>query len=111
MGVSTTMYTVFGVKIQFDSDFIDQAEADGVYHTLEKYIIADGMGGEYIVVGKVLFDSGDMRWDAPEGFEEIDVTALEDGRAEVVAAFNEHLPDRRGILDQPWKLFSFVHYS
>ena len=113
MGVSTNCYTVYGRKLPYDAKFSDAFHSmpTSEIEAMEKHVIIDGMSGEYMVVGAILFDSGDARWQALEGFAEIDVGDLERGRRETQAAFVEHMPDSAALLDGPWKLMTFVHYS
>lgn len=101
MGVDITAYTVYGVKIEYDSEFCD-AYYDN--EELEEYVIIDGMGGEYMVLGAQLYVGGD-------GFETIDISALPERKAEVVAAFKKYMPEYAHLLDGEWQILAFMHYS
>lgn len=106
MGVDVATYTVFGVKLPYDDDFTDAMYAGDAYREVEDFVVADGMSGEYIVIGKKLFDS-----EKSEEFQAIDIGTLPAAEGEVRQKFAEHFPTRLAMLDGPWQLMTFVHYS
>jgi len=108
MGVSTNVYTVYGVRHDWDEEFSEAY--DDVYEDLEQFVILDGMSGEYIVIGEILFDSGDSRWEPMAGFSNIDISDLPQKRADVERAFAEKLPSHTRMLEGDWSLMTFVHY-
>jgi|GEM_PF-5548632 len=108
MGISTNVYTIYGVRHKWDEAFSEAF--DDVYEGLEDYVVIDGMGGDYMVVGAKLFDSGDSRWEPMEGFAEIDISDLPHKKAEVEQAFTEKLPSQIRMLEGDWSLMTFVHY-
>jgi hypothetical protein len=110
MGVSQNVYTVYGVKVDYDNSLSDLMYEGDQYAEFEKIVIADGMGGEYMVIGAILFDSGDARWEPMEGFAEIDITDLPGKQAEVREQFTRLAEPYARLLDAPWKLMTFVHY-
>jgi len=59
MGVSTNIYTFYGVKIEWDDDFHEAY--DEVYADLQVPVIVDAMMGEYIVCYSILATSA-MVW-------------------------------------------------
>src|ERR1035437_10463759 len=87
MGVSTNIYTYYGIKIPYNQEFADAY--DNVYENCPVDVLIDGMGGDYIVLGKKLFDSGDFRWDMEDGddFKEIDPDELADIERDYKLAF------------------------
>ena len=112
MGTSTHVYAVYGVKIPWDPDFCDAHEE--VYDDADlPDLVFDGMSGEYVVVGKILFDSGDFRW----GFEKgdvakvIDPTKLPEIEQEYKEQFKRKFPSFSSIVDQPFSLHVFLHWS
>lgn len=109
MGVSTEAFTFYGVKLDWNDEF---AEAyDDYYDALESVVILDGMGGDYIVIGAKLFESGDSRWDAMSGFGIIDVNSLDAEKKAATDLFLEHMPEFSSLIEGEWKLMTFIHYS
>ena len=54
MGVSCHFYTIHGVKIAWDESFNEAY--DEVYDDKDTpFILFDGMGGEYIIFGNIIF--------------------------------------------------------
>lgn len=109
MGVSVECFTIYGLNLPWDDDLANAI--DDAYEHLEDVVAVDGMGGEYIVIGKKLFASGDSRWEAMDGFTEIDVSDLESHQREVIAIVTRHIPSFVNVLSGKWKLMTFVHYS
>lgn len=112
MGVSTNFYTVFGLKTEWNDKF-HEAYDDAYSDEDTPMVIADGMGGDYIVLGTVLYDSGDMRWGFEKGdsFKEIEIETLSIKEQEYKAKFIAKFPQFRGLMDAPFKLMTFAHYS
>lgn len=109
MGVDVTAYTVYGVKIDYDNEFCDAYyEDDDVNAAMQEYVVADGMGGRYIVLGAKLFH-GCAYDDA--GFEIIDISALQEKKEEAIMAFKKHMPGYAHMLDGDWQILAFMHYS
>lgn len=115
MGVDTRFITMFGVKIDWSDEFSDAYEdayaADDYNGSNLPYVIMDGMMGEYMVFGEPLLETESMRWEAPSGFVEVDVNELDKHREMYIQKFGETFPDFAHIVDVPWKVISFVHYS
>lgn len=115
MGINTHYYTVYGVKIDdYDTEF--SAAWDEVYDEVKDNqdlaIIADGMGGDYMIFGKILFDSGDLRWSEIEDtHSDIDLTMLPEYKHKCVEQFVRYFPAFGTYMDLEWKLMTFVHYS
>lgn len=114
MGINTHYYTVYGVKIDYNDDLGEAL--DEVWDELQKEddlaIIADAMGGEYMVIGKILFDSGDLRFnDFKDSFEVISNGELPIYRIDVTNAFSRLFHKFTDLLDGDWNLMTFVHYS
>ena len=116
MGINTHYSTVYGVKI----DSYDEALSEELYGEGDQYdvveastdldVIMDGMGGNYMVMGKILFDSGDLRWSKiKDTFVEVDMSKLTDIRLGAVQEMNKLLPDFSHYLDGEWKIMTFMH--
>lgn len=115
MGINTHYYTVYGVKIDgYPEDFSEAYDEkyDEVQNHPDFDVIADGMGGSYIIIGKVLFDSGDLRYnDIEDAYVEIDTTWLKSYKVKSKKAFLEMFPEYEDYMNLEWKLMTFVHYS
>jgi hypothetical protein len=112
MGVSTNFYTIYGIKVDWDEAFNDAY--DEVYDDMDTpYVLFDGMGGEYIIFGEILFNSGDARWGFEDGdsFKEIDLSKLSEIETNYKKQFVEKFPQFKHLVDQPFKVMSLAHYS
>jgi hypothetical protein len=112
MGVSTNFYTIHGIKIAWDDVFSDMYNE--VYDDEDTpYVLIDGMSGEYMIFGTVLFDSGDARWGFEDGdsYKEIDLCELTIHENEYKESFNEKFSQFSHYMDQPFKLMTITHYS
>jgi len=115
MGVDTYFMTMYGVKTDWYEDFSDAYEeaysADGYHGANLPHVVQDGMMGEYMVFGVSLLETESMRWEAPSGFVEVDIGELDKDREAYIKHFTETFPDFAHVVDKPWKVISFVHYS
>ena len=118
MGINTHYYTVYGVKIdEYVNELSDELHQNNLYDTIKQSeeldIVMDGMGGEYTIIGKILFDSGDLRWnEINDTFVEINPAWLKSYRVKATNAFREYFPDHIALIETaPWKLMTLVHYS
>jgi hypothetical protein len=112
MGISTNFYTIYGIKVEWDDAFNDAY--DEVYDDEDTpFVLTDGMSGEYMVFGAVLFDSGDARWGFEEGdsFKEIDTNTLVNLELGYRTEFLAKFPEFAYIIEQPFKLMTLAHYS
>lgn len=121
MGINQHFYSVYGVYVdKYDDDLSDELFQEPNKYALfetgelpEDFgIIMDAMGGEYMVLGKVLFDSGDQRYsEVKDVCVATDLTKLADYRRDYMRTFSEHFPNFDHYLDEPWKFITFAHYS
>ena len=115
MGINTHYYTVYGIKHPEYTNELSET-LDEKYDELEANpdvdVIADGMGGQYTIIGKILFDSGDLRYnDIEDTFVEINPAHLKMYKVKATNAFNELLPDLKHMTEGEWKLMTLVHYT
>lgn len=121
MGINTHYYTVYGVHVDgYDDELSDALYGEGdLYLLLEDStlpedfgLIMDGMGGNYMVFGKILFDSGDLRYnDFEDTFVEISMDDLAEHKAQYIEQFMNYFPGFGHYLDREWKLMTFMHLS
>lgn len=118
MGINTHYYTVYGIHVNdYDEDLSEEMYGEGdKYDVVEDStnldVIMDGMGGNYMVIGKILFDSGDLRWnDFKDTFVEIDTGELTAIRISAEQEMQKLLPNFAHYLDGEWKLMTFMHLS
>ena len=112
MGISTHVYAILGVKIPWDDEF--NAAHELVYDDPDvPDLIFDGMGGEYTVLGKILFDSGDFRWGFEKGdvWKTLDLSQFAEMEQDYRAAFARKFPEFTHLLSQPFELHVFLHWS
>lgn len=118
MGINTHYYTVYGVHVNsYDDELSDVLYGEGdLFNTIEECpdldIIMDGYGGSYMIIGKILFDSGDLRWsEVKDTFVEIELFELNEHRDRCTEQFMNHLPGFGHYMDREWKLMTFMHLS
>jgi len=118
LGINTHYYTVYGVKINsYDKELSEEMYGDGDKYDIVKAsadldVIMDDMGGKYMIFGKILFDSGDLRWNEfKDTFVEINPTYLKSYKVKAMQEFKKLLPDFFHYLDGEWKLMTFMHLS
>jgi hypothetical protein len=118
MGINTHYYTVYGVHIKnYDNELSEELYGEGdKYEVVESStdldILLDGMSGEYMIFGKILFDSGDLRWnDFKDTFVEVDMSKLTDIRLGATQEMQKLLPNFAHYLDNEWKIMTFMHLS
>lgn len=112
MGVSTNVYAIYGVRLEWDDELIDMMEE--YYDKTDSYgvdSICDYMCGEYMVFGILLYNSGDARWGEMCNIESIDISNLADEREEYIRRFEKLYPSKLDLISVPWKLECFVHAS
>lgn len=84
---------------------------------VECAIITDGMDCDYIIIGKILFDGGDLRWgDTLDDFVEIatseeNLKSIKDAALAYLEANIEHDTLVAEMKNGEWKMMVFVHYS
>ena len=111
MGVSTNIYGVYGVKIDWDSSFFEAYEE--VYDDDDTpIIISDEMCGEYMVFGTKLYDSGDFRYGMEDGdtWKTIDPSVLSKTEEAYKWIFVKKFPQFVHYMNEPFKLIIFTHY-
>ena len=120
MGINTHYYTMYGIHRPYSDAISDKLYETDLYEKFEKKgdcaIIMDGMCGEYMVIGKILFDSGDLRWSEEEDtWMEIFPTpkVLKGYKELAIEIFKEHFPEEEfaEMVTGTWKIITFAHYS
>ena len=112
MGISTNYYTFYGVNLSYPED---EEFTEALYDAgkLKFDYILDGMGGDYFLLGKILFDSGDLRWDEQNDvWVNIPLDKLEEIDKVWRECFLEDFPDHAHLIKgKVSELFTFAHYS
>lgn len=125
MGINTHVYTVYGVKLPWDDAFyeayeeIEEALCDESGYGKPKpagsqiEAIMDGMMGEYMILGPILYDSGDFRYcEDMNNYQEIVIDGLHvewlDYKEQFARLYPNHVHLVEGV--EP-KLINFIHYS
>lgn len=118
MGINTHYYTFYGVKLVF-GPLASRKENDDFHEALHDRAtdgfdsVSDGMDGEYLLLGKILFDSGDLRWgDVEDTWVNIPLDKLNEIDVEWREAFKETFPERADLIDGKSSiLITFMHLS
>ena len=115
MGIDTHYYTVYGIKHEWDdvpSEWREEAYEDAYGDDDTPNVIIDSMSGEYIIFGEILYDSGNLRWgDMKDAFVEIELDRLNAIEAKYKEQFFAKFPTWKHLVNNPFKLMTFVHYS
>lgn len=116
MGISTNYYTFYGIKHEYNAELGEFVEGDYVDAYDDEdlpTIIIDGMSGKYVILGKILFDSGDLRFgELEESYVEIDLNELDSVEMKYKQSFIKKFPNYSHLVnEQRFKLMTFVHYS
>ena len=115
MGINTHYYTVYGIMYPEYTDVMCEA-LDEKHEVLEENpdvdVITDGMCGKYTIIGKILFDSGDLRYnDIEDTYVEINPAYLKMYKVKATNAFNALFPDLAHMTEGEWKIMTFMHLS
>jgi hypothetical protein len=111
MGISTHYYTVYGVKVDYNEE-LNEAHYDVYDDSDTPDIIVYGMDCYHMILGAILYDSGNLRWNEyGDSFVEIDLSALPEVEAEYKKKFVNKFPDFASLVEGDFKLMTFVNYS
>lgn len=111
MGINIKVYSVFGIKIDWNDDLVEKYEK--VYDDADTTMILDVMGGHYIVLGTILYQSSDFRYNDLEG-DIMTSTSIENMQAtekKYRDDFEKKLPQFYHLLNEPFQVITFTHYS
>lgn len=112
MGVSTNWYSIYGLRIEWDDALAEQY--DEVYDNKDTpFILMDCYSSEYMILGSLLFDSGDYRWgfDGGDTYKEYITENLLEKEKEYKEQFIAKFPNLKHLVESNFKLISMVHYS
>lgn len=112
MGVNTHIYVMFGTKIEWDDAFNDAYEE--VYNDISTpHVVFDGMSGEYMVLGEMLWNGGDIRWGLEDGEanKSIDINSLQLIEKNYKESFCKKFPNFMHLMDTSFMIQAFLHYS
>lgn len=112
MGISTNIYGYFGIKTEWNSEFSEAYEE--VYNDTDTpLMLFESMGGKYMIFGHRLYNSGDFRYGMEDGdvFKTIDLNTLPELEAKYKEEFIKKFPQFASIMDAPFQLMIFTHYS
>ena len=125
MGINVHVYSIYGVRTEWNEQFSDAYE-EVEDHNIKQYgynkepadaqieVLMDGMGGEYMVFGVELYDSGDSRWGEMVNSNEVEIdqTILDTMQEAYMTKFRRLYPDQyEWLAAKPWRLVNLVHYS
>jgi hypothetical protein len=112
MSIETSFITVYGVQTEYNNEFNDAVYEDQLNRPYEihrlPFFVQDSMNGEYTIFGHKIMSTGGF---SPSEFEMIDIEDLAFYKERYIECFKEIFPDFADILDQSWKIITFVHYS
>ncbi len=113
MGISTNVYTYYGIKVERYDEAFSKAYDEKYDDPQCPNVLFDGIDAEYMILGKCLFDSGDFRWDMEDGddLQEIDLAQLPKYEIEYKEKFRKFFPEFAHLVDKPFKIMTFTHYS
>jgi hypothetical protein len=123
MGINTNIYTIWGIKTEWN-DLFNDAYEEIEEQLVDEFgygkpqpsgsqveVVMDNMCCEYMIFGSILYDSGDMRyWDDMNNYQEIDLNDFTEQEKEYKEEFKKLYPDHYHIVDKPFKLINVIHY-
>jgi hypothetical protein len=115
MGVSTECMVYWGIRLEWNHDLNERFEEfweEDRESELPGHVF-DGMSCEYMVLGVQLWNGGDIRYGLEGGqpFTQQDVSELALMEAKYKEKFCNQFPEFAQLMDQPFKLCMFSHYS
>ena len=115
MGVDMTFMTVFGVKIEPNEESFMEAynEAEDKHGPDLPDITYDGMCGEYLILGPVLYRfQADGDHDSTPDFKGTSVQELVKLEADYRVLFRRYFKNYFHLIEKvPFNIISFVHYT
>jgi len=125
MGINMNVYTIYGINCRWDDGFFKDYETiqEQLYDEFgynnpfpadrQVDVLIDGMGGNYIILGKVLYDSGDFRYcDSMNDYQVLDIYSLNDYKQRYIEQFSKLYVNHMHLVEgKEWKLFNLIHYS
>jgi hypothetical protein len=116
MGINIHVYTVYGFEIPWNDAFNEAYEEYLVknMYTENKLALIDYMSGEYMILGPILYDSGDFRYMVEmNDYQEIDVDRLHQLKNSYYLKFEKAFPELIHLLGEGagWKLINVIHYT
>lgn len=113
MGVSTNFMLIWGTKLPWHQEFADFYEEKYPQSAQGPWILFDGMGGEYILLGVKLWDSGDARWGFEDGdpHKAIDPATLPALEQAYKDHFQREYPEFSYLMFSNFQLHALAHFS
>lgn len=125
MGINIHVYTVYGIRLSWI------AELNTAYEKIEEDLcsefgygkptpadrqidaVFDWMSCDYMILGKILYDSGDFRYCKDMNYyQEFDISSLEEYKNQYLVKFQKLYPSFYPVIaDKEWKLINVIHYS
>lgn len=111
MGVSTHYYVVYGIRHEYHEEFSEAY--DEVYNDHDvPFVVIDGMGGEYTIIGTLLFDSGDLRYsNIKDELTITEVSSLQELERQYKEKFVAKFPKFSHLVEDEFKIITVAHYS
>ena len=117
MGTNINVYTVYGIKVPYDKAF-SEAYNDYLSENLAKPnkigAILDFMMGDYMILGPILYCSGDFRYmEDMNDYQETDPDHLHQMKNNYYWNFEKNFPDYIDLLGKGdgWKIINVIEYS
>ena len=128
MGINIHVYTVYGVRLDWNDAFYEAYE-EIEEALLEEFgwgklqpadrqveaVIGGMMGelGEYMILGHIIYDSGDFRYcENMNNYQEIDTSNLLNLELEYKEKFARLYPDHVHLLEgKDFRLINLIHYT
>lgn len=113
MGVDVRAISIYGIKIDYDKKLAERIdELDHYKWESDPHILVDGMCGEYMILGPVLFNSGSHRWDFEgDTYKSYSVTDIGILWLDWKLKFEEKFSDFSLLTVERPKFITLMHYS
>ena len=112
MGISQEVFTIYGWEVDTNNFIIRWLEE--IDYVVPDGVILHGMDLDKIMIGPILFRSGDARWEPLEGFESFSEEEAEFKMNVWQANNNEFYAELQVLcqeLKKKPKFYTFVNYS
>lgn len=112
MGVSTYFISMYGIKIPWDDGLGDRIdELDHYEWECDPFILCDGMGGKFMILGPILFNSGSDRWGWEKGdtFKDYSDETISVLWADWRMKFEEKFPGFGLLTTKPPRFITLMH--
>jgi hypothetical protein len=110
MSYHETFYVVYGIKSEYDPDFLNEYY-DKEDQCKDLGIIVDGCSGQYIVFGKILFKRCDDNSNHNDDFTSTSISDFDKFSKEYRENFAKIFPNYQNKVINNFNILAFIHIT